>query len=122
MRNTNTVIAIVVIVVLAVLLLGGAGMMGFSGFGMMGPGINGGYGMMGYGGSYGFRYNPIGTILSLVFWALIIGGAALLVIWLVRGAGKATASGESVLDILKARYAKGEITKEQFDAMKSDLQ
>jgi putative membrane protein len=123
MRNTSAVIAVVVIVALAVLLLGGAGMMGFGGFGMMGPGIMGGYGMMsGYGGGYGFGYNPIGSILSLVFWALIIGGVALLVIWLVRGAGRTPSSGESVLDILKARYAKGEITKEQFDAMKHDVQ
>ena len=29
---------------------------------------------------------------------------------------------ENALDILKKRYAKGEITKEQFDQMKSDLQ
>ncbi len=28
---------------------------------------------------------------------------------------------ESPLDILKARYARGELTKEQFDAMKKDL-
>ncbi len=28
---------------------------------------------------------------------------------------------ESPLDILKARYAKGEIAKEQFDAMKKDI-
>ena len=28
---------------------------------------------------------------------------------------------ESSLDILKARYARGEITKEQFDVMKRDL-
>ena len=123
MRNTNTIIPVVVIVVLAVLLLGGAGMMVFGGFGMMGPGMMGGYGMMGYGGSYGFGYNPIGAILSLVFWALIIGGVALLVIWLVRGAGRTTlSSGESVLDILIARYAKGVISKVQFDAMKEDLQ
>jgi len=32
-----------------------------------------------------------------------------------------TASGQTPLAILQARYAKGEITKEQFDAIKRDL-
>jgi putative membrane protein len=116
MKNTSAVIAVVVIAALAVLLLGGAGV-------TLAPSPLGtSVGVGGYGSSYGLGYNPIGSILSLVFWALIIGGAALLVIWLARGTGRATTSGESVLDILKARYAKGEITKEQFDAMKRDLQ
>ena len=87
------------------------------GWGMMGPGMMGGYGAQGFG------FTPLGAILPLVFWALIIAGGVLLVLWFVRGgAGRTAASGESALDILKTRYAKGEITKEQFDAMKRDLE
>ena len=110
MKNTGTIVGIVLIVVLVLLLLGGAGMMGF---GMMGPGMMGGYG-----------FNPLGAILSLVFWVLIIGGGVWLAVWLVRGGTLSTpnVSGrESALDILKVRYAKGEITKEQFETMKRDL-
>ncbi len=126
MQNTGTILGVILIVVLVVLLLGGAGMMGFGGFGMGGMmGGYGGYGgMMGGYGAQGFGFNPIGAIISLVFWALIIGGIVLLVLWLARNAGRTsfgTSAGESPLDILKARYAKGEITKEQFDAIKRDL-
>ena len=132
MKNAGLVIGIVFIVVLAVLLLGGAGMtpalacgasVGLGGFGMMG-----GYGpydgMMGGYGAQGFGFNPLGAILSLVFWALIIGGGVLLVVWLVRNAGRTSLgapSGDAALEILKTRYARGEITKEQFDAIKKDL-
>ena len=127
MKNVGAILVIVLVVVLALLLLGGVGMMGFGGFGMGGMmGGYGGYGgMMGGYGAQGFGFNPIGAILSLVFWALIIGGIVLLVVWLARNAGRTTlgaAAGETPLDILKARYAKGEITKEQFDAIKRDLE
>ena len=126
MKNAETVLVIVLVVVLVLLLLGGAGMMGFGGFGMGGMmGGYGGYGgMMGGYGAQGFGFNPIGTIVSLVFWALIIGGIVLLVVWLARNAGRTAlgaSTGDAPLDILKARYAKGEITKEQFDAVKRDL-
>lgn len=118
MQNTTTVIIIVLVVVLVLFLLGGVGMMGFGGFGM-GPGMMNGNGMM---GGYGYGYNPLGMILSLISWALIIAGIVLLVVWFVRNAGKATgASSQASLDILKTRYAKGELTKEQFDAIKRDL-
>ncbi len=98
--------------VAAVLLLGllGAGM-------MMGPG------MMGWGG-YGF--GPWWGILGMVFWVLIILGAVLLLAWIFRqGQPAGVGPGPSAnrpLDILRERYARGEITKEQFDQMRRDLE
>ena len=122
MKNALTAVGIVLLVVLVLLLVGGAGMMGFGGFGM-GPGMMDSYG--GYSGMMGGHgFNPLGAILSLLLWALVIGGIVLLVVWIVRNAdhGKSSiGSRESPLDILKKRYAKGEISKEQFDAIKRDL-
>ncbi len=37
------------------------------------------------------------------------------------GRGSGSGGSETPLDILKTRFAKGEITKEQFEQMKSDL-
>ncbi|MBI5029296.1 MAG: SHOCT domain-containing protein [Chloroflexi bacterium] len=124
MKNTGTVLGVVLIVVLVSLVFSGAGMMGLGGFGMMNGygGMMGGNGMMGgYGNQFGF--NPIGAIISFVLWALVIGGIVLLVIWLARNANFATgASSGSTVEILKTRYARGEITKDQFDEMKKVLE
>jgi putative membrane protein len=126
MNNTATILGIVLIVVLVLVLFSGIGMMGMMGFG--GYGMMGGYGgmggMMGGYGAQGFGFNPLGTILSLVFWALIIGGIVLLVVWLARNAGRTgltAPSGDAALEILKTRYAKGEITKEQYEEMHGSL-
>ncbi len=65
-----------------------------------------------------------GGILMLAFWVLIIGGAVWLVVTLARGGQSALTTpntGQTSLAILQARYAKGEITKEQFDQMKRDI-
>jgi putative membrane protein len=54
--------------------------------------------------------------------APIIVGIVLVVVWLAKSAGKATGeSSQSPLDVLKVRYAKGEITKEQFEEIKRTL-
>lgn len=60
-------------------------------------------------------------LLSFVFMALVIGGTALLVIWGVRQTGPQS-GGNTPLDILKSRYARGEITREQFEQMRRDLE
>lgn len=74
----------------------------------------------------GFGMLGIGAFIMFAFWALVIGGAIWLIVTLARGnSTHATSvsipSGQTPLDILKARYAKGEINKEQFDQMKHDL-
>ena len=73
---------------------------------------------------FGFPF--IGGIGMLLFWLLIIVGAVWLVSALVsHNASPATNAAapmvESPLDILKRRYAKGEINKEQFEEMKNTL-
>jgi len=87
-----------------------------------GPGY--GWGMMGPWMMGGFGFPFIGGIVMILFWVLIIGG----VVWFVQslarssgGSGIGAPAGESPLDILRRRYAKGEITKEQFEEMRRDL-
>lgn len=58
---------------------------------------------------------------SLLFWILAILGIIVLVKWLLEKDRKPTEGGESALEILKKRYAKGEIDKEEFEQKKRDL-
>ncbi len=69
-----------------------------------------GYGMM--GGGY--------WILGLIFWILVIIGLVLLIKYLWEGGG-VRKEAESSLEILKKRYARGEISKEEFEEKKKDL-
>ncbi len=65
-----------------------------------------------------------GGLLMIVFWVLVIGGGIWLVVTLARHNATplpTITSGQTPLAILQARYAKGEITKEQFDQMRHDL-
>jgi putative membrane protein len=67
-----------------------------------------GYGMM--GGGY--------WIIGLIFWILVLIGLVLLIKHLWKGSAQ---QGDSALEILKKRYAKGEIKKEEFEEKKKDL-
>ncbi|OGG78515.1 hypothetical protein A3A36_00445 [Candidatus Kaiserbacteria bacterium RIFCSPLOWO2_01_FULL_52_12b] len=59
-----------------------------------------------------------GSIMMIIFWALFIA----LIVWVVREVGgKHSRSGSQAIDILKERYAKGEISKEEFESKKKDL-
>jgi putative membrane protein len=77
--------------------------------------------MYGYYGNWG---SPIlGGLIMFIFWVAVI----YFIVWLIRG-GKSPFHHEcmggknnNALDILKERYAKGEINKEEFEAKKKDL-
>lgn len=85
---------------------------------MMGRYGDWGYGqMMGYGG-FGF-----GWIFTLIVWALIIW-AIVAFVRAMSGKGGSNwmhRDEDSAMKILKDRYAKGEITKEEFEQRKKDL-
>jgi len=74
-----------------------------------------GWPMMGFGG--------FGMIFSFIFFVLIIVGVILMVVWIVKRAGYSSTDkiSNKSLEILKERYAKGEINKEQYENMKKEL-
>lgn len=75
-----------------------------------------GWDMPGWGGHW------MGGVFMLVFWVLVILGVAFLVRSLSsRGGAGGTAQEESPLEILKRRYARGEIDKVEFEEKKKAL-
>jgi putative membrane protein len=58
-------------------------------------------------------------LMMLVFWGVVIVGIVLGIRWLVSQ-GRQPCS-DTALEILRQRYARGEIDKQEFDAKKRDL-
>ena len=64
-------------------------------------------------------WGVLGLGMMLLFWAILIIGTVFGIRWLVaqgRAPGKDTA-----LEILRERYARGEINRDEFEARKRDL-
>jgi putative membrane protein len=120
--NKNTKIALIIggialfIVLVLPPILGALGVWGSRGWdgrnwGTMGPGMMGGF---------GFWW--LMPIFMIIFWGLIIWG----IVALIRGPTSAGSPGsakqaDSALEILKRRYARGEINKQEYDEKKKDL-
>lgn len=86
--------------------------------------------MMGFGTGWGWGWMMMGGLMMLLFW----GGVIVLLILAVRAftngraqtstgaASSAPPAGSTALDVLKERYARGEITKAEYEEMRETLQ
>lgn len=66
----------------------------------------------------------VGWVFMLLLWGFAIAGFIFTVRWFLSK-GKSEEEGrlhQSPLDILKSRYAWGEITEEEYNRMKKDLE
>lgn len=75
-------------------------------------------------GEFGLGGMVFGGLRMIAFWVLVIGGAVWLVVTLAResqGSSATPISGQTPSVVLQARYARGEITKEQFGQMRRDI-
>jgi putative membrane protein len=107
------VLAVLAVVAIGLLIAGGLWMRGQGGFG---PHM-----MMGWWGhprGMGLFGGGLGV---LVLFGLTAGAIALLVVGLAGGKDKGAAGEPTALDILKRRYASGEIDREEFERMKEEL-
>jgi putative membrane protein len=107
-RDVVVLIVVGLLVLVALPLIWGMVMMP-----MMGPWMLGGWGA---------GANSWWGLLSLVFGLLVIGGLALIAVWVLRRDGFGPLRGdEGALAILKERYARGELTEAEYERMRRVL-
>jgi putative membrane protein len=70
-------------------------------------------------GNYGWGMG-FGWIFMVLFWALVILGIVY-IIWAISRRPGRSGPEETSLDILKKRYAKGEISKDEFERIRDDI-
>jgi len=79
--------------------------------------MNNGY----YGGMGGFGF--LGFLFMILWWAFIIALVIAAIKWLTHGSRGSRGAGEkSPMEILQERYAKGEITKDEYQEIRKELE
>ena len=70
--------------------------------------------MWGWGVGWWWLLMPIGMI---IFW----GGVIALIVWAIRQFSEGRGGGGSAIEIARGRYARGEISREEFEQIRRDL-
>jgi len=65
-------------------------------------------------------FGILGGIFSILLWALLIIGIIALIRWVISGIGN-RGKDDLALEILKQRYARSEISREEFEQKKKEL-
>jgi putative membrane protein len=76
--------------------------------------------MGGFFGGWGIAW----MVFIFIFIAAIITGIVLLIVWLIKRASypaETSTRSDNALDTLKQRYARGEITGEEYVSIKKDI-
>ena len=113
-KNIKTALIIggivIAILIIVPLVFGAVSGWQYGDWGMMGPGMMGGFG-------WGW-FMPI---FMIIFWGLVIWAVVALVRGLSQSRGSDSSTADSALEVLKRRYARGEINKEEYNEKKKDL-
>jgi putative membrane protein len=72
-------------------------------------------------GPWGWGWAIGGLIMTLAFWGVIVAGVVIAIRAFSGRGAAAWPHTDDALEILRRRYAAGEITKEQFEEMKRTL-
>lgn len=72
-------------------------------------------------GDYGWGWGMGFGWVFMVLFSIIVIAVIVFIVKAVTAGERRKEGSESAIDILKRRYAKGEISKEDFDRMEDDL-
>jgi putative membrane protein len=73
-------------------------------------------------GLFGLAFGFVHLFLFLLWWGLVITALVFFVRWLTGLSSPAKASEDEALEILRRRFAKGEITAEEFSSRRRSLE
>jgi putative membrane protein len=69
-----------------------------------------------------FGWWGFGAVFMVLFWGLFIVGLVALVRWLAAGSSPRQAGKNTAADIVRERYARGEIDRQEYEQKMHDLE